>query len=543
MNITNDSSQTSSDTRGEDWFIKQVEAGCPQISFPEEWTQEERTVSGSAFSLAIRKADIHFALLVENAIVDGPVDAGYVSIGRPLVFEECVFKHSVLFAGSTLGNLVFVGCVIEGDLLLQGARVRSLHCTPARILDKRIGKSIPKPTKILGKFDLNSAVIEQTLRTNQTLFHSEVDLIRTQIGVDLQIRCAVFYSEENTFWASAAKIKGSADFFRSVFKGPVKLGGISVGGELKLEECQFVNRKHQVVMERATVSRTLLMRNAVFNGGLNMSGAESLKGCVANGATFHEEAMFNWARMSMLVNFREAVFKGNALFRECELSKTVIFAGATFEGELDLYGTAIDGSFNMFIDPGASDDDCPKETTLPQSIDLRGFDYLLTDIGDTDRWRELVKTPTSSRSFDPHPFLVLEKALRKVGEAKTADDVRYVMGLTENRVLHKLRRARWFINSLHRITVGYGVRGYYLFYWLLVAFIAAYIFAAWLTSIGIEAAFYGVDFVIPIDLGWVASLCLSGPERILATLLRIVGWILVPLTLAQLAGFLKPKGD
>ena len=485
-------------------------------------------------------------LFLRGAVMHGPLNAGYLEVSINVEGQGARFLgagKAVAFFNAKVGSaMLFPKAEFQGPMSFEGASIGG-----SAIFDN-------------AQFHLGvtgqRAVVGDQLRFNDATFHSpdrDVNLNGLKArGVFL--RGATFYGALNAGYAELAL---NLECARARFLGidkKIELFNLKVGSRLNLPEADFGG---PVDISEADVGGNLILAGSKFRRMLSGRSMKVVGDLVCDGAEFDEGAVFNIERAVVGGTFtlRRAWMRGPAGLGRCRFSRNVLLDSARFEGSLDFSGTSIGGTLHLYPE---SVDQRGDPASLPMTADIRGLTYDRTDLDMEDRWRQWIALRRGPGTFDPDPYLALERSLRKAGREDLADRVHYDFRRAEGRYLtnHALRDRRYdkvVWNWFMRWTVGYGVRGYRLIYWTVAIFLMTWALIAIGHARGLlspppkdpTATFFAlrqtVNALLPKVLSggdpWTSAGWLSAAEVVAA----ILTWILVPLAVAQLGGVLKKR--
>lgn len=182
--------------------------------------------------------------------------------------------------------------------------------------------------------------------------------------------------------------------------------------------------------------------------------------------------------------------------------------------------------------------------------------YDRTDLGSEERWRRWIDLRREGGDYDPGPYLVLEQSFRRAGRDDLGDQVHFEMRRSEEQFLKQRKRVgKYILHCLWRWSVGYGVGGQRLFYLISAVFASTYFFVYNTHRQGFfqpgekpdpnpfSPFWYALDLLLPgVSLDYQEHWQATGEAiSIFSRAVILVGWILVPLAVAQLAGLLKKK--
>jgi uncharacterized protein YjbI with pentapeptide repeats len=276
------------------------------------------------------------------------------------------------------------------------------------------------------------------------------------------------------------------------------------------------------------------------------------------GAHFTAEAAFDGVNFNQ-VSFEHSIFGSGAHFETTLFNGPVTFDGATIHA---VYFSSIGTVGN----PPRMIDDPPRSTATAQfqsDVDFRGFTYDRMQVATAAVLR---KSDGSSRiqPYDREVFLRLEAAFRKQGQDDVADSI-YLEG---RRVERKLKwqsghASNYAPDFLLFVLTNYGVRPYTRL--LPMAIISLALGACFFSRSGavswetadrltkwqkfVQACLVSFRSFVPLDLP-LASHWQLGKEPVkfifvtirpttAATILRLLGAIVVPLTILALSGYLR----
>ena len=474
-----------------------------------------------------------------------------------LLSQEC----EASFNGCKVaGVALFTQAIFQGPADFMGAEIGGqLNCTETQFLSQK------------GKASFNGCKVAGMALFSQAIFQGPVDFDGAKIGGQLDCAKARFISQETETTFNGCKVGGLARFTEAIFQGPVDFGSADIGGQLLCTEAQFLNQKGKASFNGCKVSGLARFNEAIFQGPVDFRGAEiggQLNCSKAQFLNKEGEANFNGCTVKGTTFFQEAIFWGRVNLSVCKLS-VLRLAGARFARFLDFSHTAIAGALYVFSPTPDFSERSKLDTTLPPSADLRALTYDRTDLDLGEDWTAWIGLRRSPDSYDPGPHFTLERSFRRAGREDLADKVHYAMRQAEAEQLRRQRRFdkllwNWFL----RWTVGYGVYGYRLIIWALGLLGVSYAAIRWahaarfIQAVKSEAALpsapylYATKAESALDFSpflYMVNLLLFNVASLekqyqpmgwwifVETAMRLCAWILVPLAIAQLAGFVKKK--
>lgn len=564
--------------RGEAWARERWEQLQP-ILFPEAWPETDRTLSGGFAVEAMldsRWSQVPEGFLLSNAVISTPLERRYACVEGEICFEACLFIEAVSVTYAEFKRRIrFLGCAFNGDLNLETSELSELWFSPsakgrptlvhggANFFALNVGERlICEKTQFLNEAReayFNSIEVANHVSLNESLFRGGVNFIGAEIGGQLLCNKTQFLSKEGIVYFNSAKVARHALFREAVFEGPADFGGMDVGNQLLCERARFLSSLKTASFNSAKIKEGAFFRGAFFHGPVDLVGISNGTCFYCEGAQFlhpHEVVNFDNMRVDGFASFQGAVFEGPVYLSHCAFSQNLLLEGVRFKGFLSFYNTTITGTLYLFspseIQGGAS----VFVTQLPAAADLRGLTYDRTDLGSEDRWQKWIDLRREGGDYDPGPYLVLEQSFRRAGRDDLGDRVHFEMRRSEEQFLKRRKRAgKYILHCLWRWSVGYGVGGQRLFYLISAVFLSTYFFVRDAGRQGVfqpgekpdpnpfSPFWYTLDLLLPgVSLDyqehWRAT---DGVISFFSRAVILVGWILVPLAVAQLAGLLKKK--
>ena len=463
----------------EAWAKERLELAQP-IEFPKEWPEVDRRISGEFLVEALldsKWAKVPTGFIVVNTIIVTPLERRYAQVDGEICFEECVFEAGVELPYANFKR-----------------RVRFLGCTFKGTLNVQTCR-VP---------DLDFGESRAGI---PTVFHSDANFVTSEITGQLFCHKAQFLSKEGVVTFNSAKISGSAFFQECLFQGTADFGHAEIGRNLACQDAKFLGD--------------------------------------------HVNVVFNSLKVSGNAFFDRATLEGLVDLGDCTFLRNVSLIGARFSQSLNFSNTSIAGTLYVFTTTSSGGNESTLETKLPPIADLRGLTYGRTDLEYENRWRTWLSLRRHEDSYDPAPYRTLEEYFHQAGRDDLADEVHYEMRKAEGQALWRQGRLdKWSVNCLLRWTVGYGVYGWRLFVWTGVVLLPAWLFFVVTLKQAIEpdkpvsllSLIYTMDVFLPVNLNQEELYTRPGPVfAIVKFVTKLWGWVIVPLAMAQLAGFLKKK--
>jgi len=329
------------------------------------------------------------------------------------------------------------------------------------------------------------------------------------------------YKQLATF--NSAKIEGHAFFKSATFEGEANFVTAQIGGNAEFTGAVFNKR---AIFNSAQIERSAFFKSATFEG----------------------EADFGFVRIGSAAVFTEAVFKQSARFSAAQIERDAYFNGIVFADHISFQNT----SFNdIFL----------TNTEFKTNIDLRGCEYDI--LNPIDIWKILMDRIDP---YDRQPFTQLEETFRHAGFDGLANDVYYKRKRRESAQKTLRKPGAWLMDRFLWLLTGYGVRLNRLFYAIvLILLIGTGIFhlggavepspdiklsTVWSSQSVLsywDSFWVSFSTFLPVEIpsgaDWKPSshiIQLLGMKfTTIATMLKLAGWILVPVGVAGISGILK----
>jgi hypothetical protein len=451
-----------------------------------------------------------------EAQFDSTADFEGATFESEVQFFDTTFRSVAAFSGTTFKSLcAFSRAQFGGDGYFMGARFFG----PAAFESAHIAGSL--------YFQAQEPLRAATFRGDARFTNAQVENIAS-------------FGGGNGF-ASGAVFGGKAIFNMAKFRGLSNFQGVEFKGD-----AEFVD---------ATLGNDANFLGATFEGDAAFDRAQ-----IIGVALFSPQAASNAPRSANFehrVSFSSAHFGSEARFSKVRFDEEVDFVGTHFEGDAHFEDSMFAGpsSFRSAVFRAVyfSAAEAGGTRQFMGDVDLLGCTYDRIQVD----WHSLLQYPNGQSRIQPYdrqPYIQLEAALRRSGSDEDADAVYAERRRVENQKLKGLARAR---DDLYWLLANYGID-----LWresiitALFLGIGMFVFArpgAVLTDSGMEteiswwqALFLAIrqflPFGLPTNSLWTPS------QRIVfkfvrpsayANFLQIVGWILIPLAVASLAGFLR----
>jgi len=451
-------------------------------------------------------------LLLMRSRFSGPVNFSGATIGQVLDGTDAIFEDKADFVKMDVGN----------NLVAVRAEFRNT------------GEAA----------NFNSVKIGGDLFIEDAKFFGSTNFVVCQVSRNFSARRAEHRSNETPFDLWGMTVDGNAVLDDAILMGPVNLGGAVVTGELHIRHAQLLHAKQPLVMDRIKVGGTVDLSDTRFAYGLHMTDGR-VGSLLLNGpprATNQRRAAVSTLDISQtmvegelqVTNWEIETMVGNSI----QVRGPAVLRGISVEKLLSLE----DGRFASLMIEDLS-------WSKSASINLADLTYAHINGGESERdWKALLRL-LERAEYDTGSYLYFEAFLKGQGYGEQADKV-FVAG-----------RDRWA-----RQSGGIGRRAwslflkYFIYYgrWPWLAFLWSFSYFLFfrdktrMEPVTPDAApeyngiWYAVDLFVPALNLRIAEKWYPKPERRFGKfarhwtyIMRIVGWILVPIGLLAWTGFIK----
>lgn len=559
-----------------EWIQQAIMAGLPV-------TVENAVVKGP---LDLKYETVTPIVSIIGSVIEDSVDLSYCTCSHKLDFRGTTFRGEVSFVSSTLeAEVSFFAATFERALDCRDVTVDgALNCRAASFADASFNRGVFKKSILFdgvtfgGMADFRYCSIDGNAFFTGGTFESKAHFAGAQISREVHFNPAQFKGEANFV---GTVVGGSAYFDYewdaliinvddhslanpgAHFEVACNLNSLKVGGAAFFDNAFFAE---QVNLGSMVVGHQASFSGAVFEGIAGFEGTRIGGKATFQGARFQQVASFDRVTFSEGAHFHEAIFL-NAYFPGTLFKKSVSFNGVSFGPEVRFDGEPTISDTNLREIPSAVRR-LKLNERFGDGIDLRGCTYERMRVSS---WRSIMDR---LEPYERQPYVQLESTYRQAGEDRMADDVYYRRRSLEGR--HKKGLRRWGDLTLWAL-VGYGVKPARLIVFVLAFLVLGTLVfqtpnaarpaqdspisaarceqrceLAWS-----EAFWMSVDTFLPLPGGlpsgaaWEAStnpVTLSTPIfrsqlpisfSSVASLMRLAGWVIVPVGIAGLTGVLQ----
>jgi uncharacterized protein YjbI with pentapeptide repeats len=462
-------------------------------------------------------------------------------------FEGVVFRNEAKFTSVNFeGTATFKGAEFQ-----DAAKFDGIHVGEELNFENAQFRSTDKQASF------EKAVVKSSLFFSNANFDGEASFEGIKIEGTVGRFCDARFSKPVSF--AVADFKGSSEFHRAQFRPDSKpvFDGVHFACS-----CSF---------DRAVFEGDLCFRAAGFDGEASFQGVRFRKTADFSASHFAGIARFEGKQVEPggAGQIPPAAFDGAVSFEHARFDRDARFADTLFKATANFRET----SFRVlyFADNGKVGD----QKQLQGAVDLTGCTYERIQAD----WRSLLSAlhayeKREGAFYNRQPYAQLEKVYRAVGQDRAADDI-YLQRRHFERKLLEFRREPigWILDRLYMGLANYGVRPRQLILCAIICIVLGTLAfhrpgsvqakkEAISTSSNAAAspgcpvsnqnslsvwdsARLTVRYFLPVDVSLLShceaseNYCLRLRFQDWAALLRVFGWILVPVGIASLAGILR----
>ena len=408
--------------------------------------------------LDLSYATINQLISLVNCEFEEPADFSYATFKRHLILQNSTFKKGFDLEGATID---LNGRFNAIKVLSGNARFRYLHVQGLLNLERAQFDSAATP-------NFSNAHIDRGAYLRGIVFGGEVNLTEMRIGGDLVLTEAHF--KEAALFVTT-KVGGSLFLERAQFEGPVYFAGIETAYSAKLPKATFRNK---VDFSEIEVNSLLNLSGAKFEwpeAQAHFDRAHVVGGGVFDGVHFAGGARFDNAHFNGDASFENTVFDGIAHFDRANFDQTAHFETCVFKKDASFNETSF-GTTN-FAQTGAvmpKDEEVSDSTQTKKDkaqndkaqaqfqgrLDLRGSTYRRIQI----HWQSALRMRDGSPRLmgnDQQPYTQLEKFLRDTGDGDSGDGVYLEWHRVKRQEMFHSSKLDWLVDCISWFLTNYGV--------------------------------------------------------------------------------------
>ena len=295
------------------------------------------------------EAEVRHSAFFNNATFVGPVDFGSADVGSNFEADGAKFQNkekAASFNSMKVGGYAsFNDAVFEGPVMFVQADITGIFMGgKAKFQNKETGANFTS-MKVGSYASFNGAV-----------FEGPVNFGLADIGRVFTANETQFQNKEKEASFSGMKVGRYALFNDTVFEGPVDFGLADIAGTFAAQRAKFQNKKanfsgmrvgddavlNSVVLEGEANLNSMKVGGdasfigAVCDGPVTFSGTAIKGNFNAQGAKFQnkeKEATFNGMKVGGDAYFNDAVFEGPVMFVQADITGSFMVAKAKFKNK------------------------------------------------------------------------------------------------------------------------------------------------------------------------------------------------------------------
>lgn len=396
---------------------------------------------------------------VDGALIRGRLDLSYAVIEQQISLTHCDFQEEPNFSYSTLKRHL----VLEGSTFRKGLRLESATVDlNARLKATTFlgGEAIFKDLQVHGMLNMRDAQLADRVNLSAEDMHLDrgADFSNAVFGANVNLSGVEDHSDlffvgakfQRDFSLTTAKIGGSLFLMDAKFDGSVQVPGMQVAYNVRAERAVFRNRAN---FGESQIGSFLDLSGARFEftdrpanftritvaaGGF-FDRVDFIGGGKFDGAHFNADASFEGAIFERPVSFDRAHFDQSAHFEHCVFKEKVSFHETSF-GSLDLARNGRADGHDQF----------------GSQVDLQGCTYDRAQV----QWQSLLRM-SDGRSrltgVDRQPYLQLQKTYEAAGNDVAANQVLLQWHRVKRQDIFRTSKVRWLIDCVPWLTTNYGV--------------------------------------------------------------------------------------
>ena len=474
-------------------------------------------------------------------------------VTRSLFFSKAIVNGEVIFAYTEIGGVVaFTDCCFLRTAHFDHMRIRG----PVNFDRAKFAKDAN-----FDHFDVGG-----NARLRGATFNASLSLQRAQIGGSLDAGPITASRDES---APAGEL---ASTMRTTFTGPASFNAVTIQGNAIFADVQV---ESDMSLDGATIRGNALFQSTRFDGPFRSVGARISGDMLFTSCEFQDTAKLSRVVADGFIGCKVTQFKRSVTFADSTAREGLSLIGNFFFDEVTFRRASFDTI--SLASEKAEDATITKENGhsieiknhFMGSIDLRGMIY-----NEPIPWQEWTELVDRMSPYDKQPFVHLEELLRRVGRDEVADRVYYKRRTREFELFKKRRPLVFLVDRFLCFLTGYGVKLRRLVYALLICVaagtavfhqqgsvraISPQVLASepdWFGANGslstIDSFWFSAATLLPVKLGietrfqassgylWKAGSSGFGVRyTTVEVLLIIAGWVLIPIGLAGLTGWLK----
>jgi Pentapeptide repeats (9 copies) len=412
---------------------------------------------------------------VKDAIIRGPLDLSYVTINQQVSLVNCEFEDQADFSYSTFKrHLILQNSTFKKGLDLEGATIDlNGRFDAIKVLS---GKAFFRYLHVEGLLNLEHAQFDSADTANFSnahidkgaywrgiVFGGEALLTEMRIGGDLVLTDAHFKKAAKF---GTTKVAGSLFLESAQFDGPVYFVGIETAYSAKLPKATFQKR---VSFNEIEVNSFLDLSGAKFEwpgeparfgrahvvGGGDFDDVHFAGGAQFDNAHFNGDASFENTVFDGIAHFNKAHFDQTAHFETCVFKKDAFFNETSF-GTADFAQTGAVMPKDAGVNDSAQTQKDRAQDQFQGRLDLSGSTYRRIQL----HWQSALRMPDGTPRLmgnDQQPYSELEKFLKDTGDDYGGDGVSLEWHRVKRQEMFHSSKLEWLFDCISWLLTNYGV--------------------------------------------------------------------------------------
>lgn len=342
---------------------------------------------------------------IRHATIAGNVDLRNVEFAQGVSLTECKFEGSVLFSQSHFSSIV----ILDDSSFFQDV-------------------------------DFSEIRADSGVEFRRTMFEKSLNMTGALIQGDLTASKARFLDVEQGINFTGLEISQTAYLNQAVFEGPVRCYGLTLGGQIQANGTHFLDAKIGALFPRLYVVGLASFDGAFFEGPADFTGAE------IHGQFQAGEARFNHPQSPLVLS--NVKVDENLLFPKAVFGGPVRFCGMDVRGSLNLNGAAFKNPVALVDFSSASVRDAFFENcSFDGLFQLDSLNYQTIHAGDEKNGFKKLLALIETAQYSLDTYNGLEDYFLKRGETQAADRVFIARKERERRERIPRYSFAWFANA------------------------------------------------------------------------------------------------
>lgn len=431
-----------------------------------------------------------------------------IEMGAPIEYKNVIIEGDINLSSLQLFSKKKERSEFEQEIVYLSDEVKLIE-SPISIMD----------SEIRGLVYANNIFFNQSITLNGCLFDQNVQFRGAQFGEDISVQGSSFADDTYFEWAEfygkvdfqksifnesshflEAVFSGDAVFCRTTFGSFVDMRGTNFDEFADFDQSIFKGYAH---FNEALFSRNNKFKSAQFNGpalfwAANFDGDSDFRG-----AKFFRDAVFSNSQFEGIASFGDTTIDGNAEFRESAFSDDLlfedalikgdaIFKEATFEKNVDFQNAIMfskadfsrtqfsnnRNSITKFLNTSFGGNASFAYCSFSPVVQMRNSRFngsLNMTEAVFDRMELRWKDIKDRLICDDTIYISMINNFRTLGQFEDQDDCIYQYGMY--RLDHESSIWSYLIDTMSRISCGFGVRPQFTIAWaILIIIVFGYIY-------------------------------------------------------------------